>query len=46
MAILAILFILYITIAGKSKNVKFLVHLICHFYHVVMLFRMLLVGPK
>ena len=32
-------------IAGKSENVKFLVVLICHFYHVVMLFRMLLVGP-
>ena len=45
MAILAILFILYITIAGKSENVKFLVVLICHFYHVVMLFRMLLVDP-
>ena len=45
MAILAILFILYITIAGKSEFVKFLVLLICHFYHVDMLFRMLLVGP-
>ena len=44
MAILAILFILYITIAGKSENVKFLVVLICHFYHVFELFRMLLVG--
>ena len=45
MAILAILFISYITIAGKSDFLKFLVLLICHFYHVDMLFRMLLVGP-
>ena len=44
-AILAILFILYISIAGKSEFVNFLVLLICHFYHVDMLFRMLLVGP-
>ena len=40
MAILAI----SLQIHGKSENVKFLVVLICHFYHVVMLFRMLLVG--
>ena len=46
MAILAISLQIHITIAGKSENVKFLVVLICHFYHVVMLFRMLLVGPK
>ena len=45
MAILAISLQIHITIAGKSENVKFLVVLKCHFYHVVMLFMMLLVGP-
>ena len=43
-AILAISFVLYIIQAGKSENVKFIVVLICHFYHVFELFRMLLVG--
>ena len=45
MVILAILLDLYIIIAGKSDFVKFRELLVCHFYDVVLLCRLLLVGP-
>ena len=46
MAKMAILFILYITIAGKSDFLKFLILLLCCLYCVVVLFSMFLLGPR
>ena len=46
MAKLVILLHLYITIAGKSDFLKFLILLLCCLYCVVVLFSMFLLGPR
>ena len=46
MAKMAILLHLYITIAGKSDFLKFLILLLCCLYCVVVLFSMFLLGPR
>ena len=46
MAISANLVHLYVSIAGKCDFLKFLVLLLCCLYCVVVLFRMLLLGPR
>ena len=46
MANMAILLQLYITIAGKSDFLKFLLLLLCCLYCVVVLFSMFLLGPR